>query len=81
MAIQRRTAGKLAIECIEKRQVVIGGNAHLHKVYGLNTPMCVNAAKEYDRLEQAKSIINADYGLEMEDVQQLALPTGSGDND
>jgi hypothetical protein len=43
--------------------------------------MCVNAAKEYDRLEQAKSIINADYGLEREDVQQLALPTGSGDHD
>jgi hypothetical protein len=77
MAIQRQTAGKLAIDCIEKRQAVIAGNAHLYNHYKLRTPMCESAAKEFDRLEQAKSIINADYGLERKDVRQLALPTGN----
>jgi len=42
---------------MERRQTVIAGNAHLYKIYKLDTPMCVNAAKEYDRIEEAKEVL------------------------
>ena len=57
--MKHSTAVKIAIDCMSRRQQVFAFDANIFKSFkdGWDTPTARNAAKEYDRIEEAKAVL------------------------